>query len=339
MKRLAIVFFIILTATLLLAQANTTPSTPVAIINGQPITSDFLNVMADIKRILYSINTIDEKFFDVLVNTKEGLIFIQRYRYEVLKELVDEMLVQQFATKYGACPTDEEIKKHVEKQIDDSLQKLGITLKDFERYLGDIGMTLSDLKLKFSWIYKTNKCKENLKEQITKNVTVAEAEVKEYYEALKKQAENLVLKNVSIIVTNTKDDAKRALQMLLDGKDFSEVASILSVDKESAKNGGTIGYIDQVKAEELFGEEIAKKLMNATEGVILGPYQVGIHWIIFMVGDEKKQVEEFKSYDEIKEKLKKEILSKKREEYWKKWWDKNFSEFKEKSNIKIYLKF
>ncbi len=313
--------------------ANT--ATPVAIVNGEKIDSDFLNLMADLKRILSSVYTIDEKFFDVLTSTEEGMLFLQRYRYEVLKDIINQMLIQQMAKKEGVYPNEEEIKNYVDTQMKNALKNLGMNEKDFEKYIAEFGLTLDDLKKKFSWIYATNKSLENLKEKITKDATVSVEEIKSYYKENYLSKKDQVQKEVYIIVLDTKDDATKALRRILKGESFEDVAKEMSVDSGTAKDGGKIGFLTEDKMKYLFGNDIAKKIMNSPKDAILGPYKVGVKWVIIKVGESK--TEKVPSFDEIKDEIKKKLLEKKKEEIWNKWWNTEFEEFEKNSEIKVLM--
>ncbi len=178
MKKLS---FILATIVASIYIASATP-TVVAVVNGYEITSDFLDTMADIDRILIGIHSLDAKFFTVLTSTQEGLAFLQRYRLAVLNDLIDQLLIQQLAEKEGVSPSASEVVSAVEKDIDNALKNLKMNREDFEKYLSSIGMNIEELKERLKWMYKTNKSLENLKEKVTKDATVSEDEIRNYYE-------------------------------------------------------------------------------------------------------------------------------------------------------------
>jgi len=310
-------------------------ATPVAVVNGERIDSDFLNLMADLKRILSSVYTIDEKFFDVLTSTREGMLFLQRYRYEVLKDIIDQMLVQQMAKKEGVYPGKEEIKNYVDSQMKDALKNLGMNEKDFEKYIAEFGLTMDDLKRRFSWIYATNRSLDNLKEKVTKDATVSEAEIENYYKENYLSKEDQVQKEVYIIVLDNKDDATKALRRILKGESFEEVAKEMSVDSGTAKDGGRIGFLSEDKIKYLLGNNIAKKVMTSPGNAILGPYKVGVKWVIIKVGNSRK--EKIPSFDEVKEEIKKKLLGEKKQQIWNRWWSTEFEKFKENSDIRVFI--
>ncbi len=309
--------------------AESTP-TVVAIVNGERITSDFLNIMADLNRILIGIHDLDQKFYTALTTTPEGLAFLQKYRRIILDELVDQLLIQQLAEREGVKPDEKEIKKRVQKDIEEALKKIGMSEEDFQKYLSTVGMDLKSLKKKLEWMYRTDESLKNLKEKITKNATVSEDEIRAYFDKIKERKKV----HLYAIFTASEEEAKEALKRIESGESFEEVASSVSLETTSAASGGDLGFLDEEAVKEVFGEDIAKRIFGASEGAILGPYKSGKIWVIFRVG---KIVVENLDYEKVKKDIEKLLLEKKKEEIWNRWWKKNFEAFKKNSQIEIKL--
>ncbi len=326
MKKLVFLLFVVI-STLYIAAA--TP-TVVAVVNGYKITSDFLNTMADMDRILMGIHSLDEKFFTVLTSTQEGLAFLQRYREAVLSELVDQLLIQQLAEKEGVAPSASEVEEAVEKDINDALKNLKMKREDFEKYLSSAGMDMNSLKERLAWMYRTSKSLENLKEKVTRNATVSEDEIKSYYGKIKTKSKV----HLYAIFLKSKSDAEKAMKRIENGEAFTEVASDMSIEKTSAAKGGDLGFLDVRVVESIFGKDYATRIEKASEGAILGPYKMGRSWVIFMVKEKKKET---LKYEDVKKEIEKKLLEEKKEEIWNKWWKKNFEAFKKSSDIKILL--
>ncbi len=304
--------------------------TVVAVVNGYKITSDFLNMMADMNRILMGIHSLDEKFFTVLTSTQEGLAFLQRYREAVLSELIDQLLIQQLAEKEGVSPSESEVEKAVEKDINDALKNLKMKKTDFEKYLSTVGMNMNSLEERLAWMYKTSKSLENLKEKVTKDATVSEAEIKSYYDKIKTKSKV----HLYAIFLGSESDAEKAMKRIENGEAFTEVASDMSIEKTSAAKGGDLGFLDVRVVESIFGKDYASRIEKASEGAILGPYKMGRSWVIFMVKEKKREV---LKYEDVKKEIEKKLLEEKREEIWNKWWKRNFEAFKKNSDIKVLL--
>ncbi len=318
---------ILLGAALAIAEAS---STVVAVVNGYEITSDFLNTMADMDRILMGIQSLDEKFFTVLTSTQEGLAFLQKYRSTVLSDLIDQLLIQQLAEKEGVSPSASEVEKNVEEEIKNALKKLGTSEENFGKYLSSVGMSMSGLRERLKWVYRTSKSLENLKEKITADATVSEEEIKSYYEKIKQS--NKV--HLYAIFLGSEEDAKKAMNRLENGEDFTEVASEMSLEKTSASKGGDLGFLDMKVVESVFGKEYASRIGKAPEGAILGPYNMGRSWVIFMVKEKRTDI---LKYEDVRKKIEEKLLEQKKEEIWNSWWKKHFNEFKKSSEIKLFL--
>ncbi len=326
MKKLS---FILATIVASIYIASATP-TVVAVVNGYEITSDFLNTMADIDRILIGIHSLDAKFFTVLTSTQEGLAFLQRYRLAVLNDLIDQLLIQQLAEKEGVSPSASEVESAVEKDIDDALKNLKMNREDFEKYLSSIGMSIEELKERLKWMYKTNKSLENLKEKVTKDATVSEDEIRNFYEKIKTTDKV----HLYAIFLGSESDAEKAMNRIENGEDFTKVASEMSLEKTSASKGGDLGLLDINVIKRVFGDDYANRISKAPEGAILGPYKIGNSWVIFMIKEKKKET---LKYEEVKKDIERKLLAEKKEKIWNEWWKKHFEEFKKKSDIKILL--
>ena len=181
MRKLIFVILVVLGISLF-GQATTTSSTVVAIVNGNPITSDLLELEADIDGILRSIAQIDLRFFNVLTGTEEGLKLLLKYKQEVLNSLIDDLLVQQLAEKEGVGVSDEEVKKEVEARLKETVETMGITLEDLDKFLQRAGYgDLESFTKRLHWHMKTQLSLQRLQEKITQNATVTLEEAQNYY--------------------------------------------------------------------------------------------------------------------------------------------------------------
>lgn len=77
--------------------------------------------------------------------------------------------------------------------------------------------------------------------ELTKNVTVAEAETKKYYEANPEEFKKPVEKQLREIVLKTQAEANDALVQALQGADFTQLAKDKSIGK-TKENGGDLGF-------------------------------------------------------------------------------------------------
>jgi len=170
-----------------------------------------------------------------------------RYGKDVLKEMVDQKVVEEMAAKY----------------------KIKVSGRDVEREFKMLQATTN------SFTKQNNKNEKRWKEQIrinllleellTKDVRVSTSELESYYEKNKDLFNVPSAYHVSQIVVATLEEADKAIQELAHGSDFSTLAMERSSDEFSANEGGDIGFISE--GDERYPSqyiEIAKELKKGS---------------------------------------------------------------------------
>lgn len=156
---------------------------------------------------------------------------VDQYGESVLHDLIDKEVVFQLAE-------DENIEIHP-KIIDRELARMMVMQ----------GLLSEEEKEK-----KTEKWAEQieyryyLQHLLSKNISVSEAEIEEYYQFYKNQYRFNDMVQLSHILVSTLQEAEYAMARLDEGEPFSEVASDLSIDEESATNGGYLGYYSETSS-------------------------------------------------------------------------------------------
>lgn len=122
-----------------------------------------------------------------------------------------------------------------------------------------------------------------LEKEIESKAKVTDQEVKDYYEKHKEDFAPVSQIRMSLILLKTEEEAKKILERLNKGEDFAKVAKKSSVDLNSAKNGGDLGYLSrgQMTAEL---EAIAVRLKT---GEISEPIKTQSGYQIIKVTDKK----------------------------------------------------
>src|SRR5271168_568525 len=178
-------------------------------------------------------------------------------RLNVLRELIDEEIVQQLAAKMNLTATNEEVDAKLAEF------KAPYTEEQFQQRLKASNQTVDDLKRALRRNLTINKL---FNKEINSKITVTDADVANYYNQHKAEF-NLIETQyhlAQIQVTSlpsaqpgnlqnskaTNDvDAKRKIQALknrLDsGEDFGTIASNFSEQPETATNGGDMGFVGE----------------------------------------------------------------------------------------------
>jgi peptidyl-prolyl cis-trans isomerase SurA len=178
-------------------------------------------------------------------------------RLNVLRELIDEEIVEQRAAKMNLTATNEEVDAKLAEM------KAPYTEEQFQQRLKASNQTLDDVKHSLRRSLTINKL---LNKEINSKITVTDADVASYYNQHKAEFNLLETKYhlATIQVTDqpssqpgnlqgskaTNDvEAKKKIQALknrLDsGEDFGTIASNWSEQPQTAPNGGEMGFIDE----------------------------------------------------------------------------------------------
>ncbi|MBV7509260.1 peptidyl-prolyl cis-trans isomerase [Bacillus sp. sid0103] len=166
-----------------------------------------------------------------------------RYGKDVLKEMVDQKVIEEMAAKYNI--------KVPSQDVDREFRMLQSTTNIFNK------QTIKDEK-KWKEQIRSNLLLEEL---LTKDVEVSTSELKSYYQKNEDLFNVPAAYHLSHIVVGTLEEADRALQELDQGSDFATLAMERSIEEFSANKGGDIGYISE--GDERYPRqyiEIAKEL-------------------------------------------------------------------------------
>jgi len=298
--------------------------TPVATVNGMIITSRDLDIYSRLSYILFMVKQADESFYNALVSTKEGVAFIREYQKLKLAELVDRMLLKQWANMRGIIVDEKKIAESVESELFKVLEQQGIGTKELETYaaLQGYGST-EELKegLVKEQVYRAYLMK--VFNYVTSSATVTTEEIDKYYSEHKEEFYEPSKVHVMAVKTPSKKMAEAALEDIRNGVDFEEVAK-----KYSVLSKVDLGW--KTKAE-IENEMAAEALFLASKGAVLGPYEVENGWMIYkLLG---RRSERQLTPEEARAKIVGKLLDVKRRDLWNKWYDNEFTKFKERSVV------
>ena len=173
----------------------------------------------------------------------------------ILRSMIEEEILQQRAAKFNLTASDEDVNAELIKM------KTPFTQDEFDRQLKQHNQTLDDLKRDISRQLTQSKL---LNKEIESKINITDAAISEYYNSHKALFNFIEPRyNIARIVVSTAPspqttnlqnnkassdaDAKKKIEALhakLDsGEDFGSLAMNYSEDKDSASNGGDMGFV------------------------------------------------------------------------------------------------
>jgi peptidyl-prolyl cis-trans isomerase SurA len=279
----------------------------VAIVNDTLITqSDLNNTFEPIRQKIEAQTTGAERE-TTLKKTQEA----------ILNQMIDNILIEQQATKLGITVKDEE----VTGTIRNILSQKNLTMNEFEKILDKEGMSIEAYK-------------QDVKEQMTRSrvirrelrtaISVSDEEIGEYYAQHRAEYESQMAVRIKQIVLffpeNADNDMKRKmkgdmeeiLRRLKSGEPFAKLAAQFS-QGPTAKDGGDIGFIERgIMNPEM--EQVAFALEpGQVSGVIEFPAGLSIITVTDKRGGSTRMVESVRN--EIKDKIMDTKMEKKYDEW------------------------
>jgi parvulin-like peptidyl-prolyl isomerase len=162
---------------------------------------------------------------------------------------------------------------------------------------------------------------------VTAKAKVSDEEVKKYYEnnaARFKQPESVKLRIISV---KDEQKARDILAMLKSGDDFGEIASNMSEDSYRAK-GGDVGYMHKGRMLPEI-EDAAFKLKIGEISDVINAENI---WYIIKLEDKKPEHQ--LSFEEVRDKLEKDLERERIKELNDKW----IADLRAKAKIEVLLK-
>jgi parvulin-like peptidyl-prolyl isomerase len=201
------------------------PTKPIAVVNGEPLSrEEFENIWDRLPKPM----------------TKATPEVEQAQRLELLNLLIDETLFQQFLKKTVPSPDPALVQQRI-GELDRSLKAKG---KSLEEYYKETGQSPARMQRDIAAVIQWNA-------YVKKHVT--EEQLKQCYEDHRELLDGVMIRASHIYIPaernaepKTHQTAVQQLQSLrqelLQGTDFAALAKQHSQDRNTAKNGGDLGY-------------------------------------------------------------------------------------------------
>lgn len=155
--------------------------TPVAVVNGEPITREELDSASRLNQILFNLYFQYPQFAQVLLGTPEGKAFLDRYQREVLENLILRKIQIQEARARGLIPSAARVEELVNQALDHIKSYYGLSDEELVAELAAEGLTLEQFKAQLAGQAQEQALLETLKEAVTGEVQVSDEEIAAYY--------------------------------------------------------------------------------------------------------------------------------------------------------------
>jgi len=208
-----------------------------------------------------------------------------KYGKDVLKEMVDQKVIEEMAAKYNIKVSDQDVEREY--------RMLQTTYNTFSQK-NHQNETKWKEQIRSSLL---------LEEILTKDVSVSNRELKRYYTKNKSLFSVPAAYHLSHIVVKTKKEAETAAKELAHGSSFSAMAMERSLEEFSANEGGDIGYISE--GDERFPKQYITAAKKLKTKAVSKPIKVKEGYALLKL-DGKISGKSY-SYNEVKDQIRRQI--------------------------------
>lgn len=205
--------------------------------------------------------------------------FLQQGNYaadDLKCRILDQLLLNKLLIHQAGIDSvtvdEDQVNQKINSNMAYYIQQFGSAEKLEQFY----GKSIPELKEEFKPMVRDQMIAQQMQSTITKDITVSPAEVKAFYNSIPQDSLPLINAEVEYaqIIRNVKigDAEKKAAkeqiteirERIKKGEEFSTMAVLYSMDKESARNGGELGFVNRGDLVPAF-EAVAFRLKNTSE--------------------------------------------------------------------------
>lgn len=210
----------------------------------------------------------------------------EELRCRIIDQLLLNKLLLHHAGIDSVTVTDDQVDQKLNQNMSYYIQQIG-SVEALEKYYGK---SVSELKEEFRPMIRDQLITQQMQSKVTGGVTASPSDVKNFFESIPPDSLPLINSEVeySQIIKDVKvsdeqkqkarDEIDTLRQRILNGEDFSTLAILYSQDKESAKQGGELGFVNRGDLVPEF-EAAAFRLKSLTETSPVIETQFGFHII------------------------------------------------------------
>jgi foldase protein PrsA len=203
-----------------------------------------------------------------------------------LKTMIDRTVVKQLAKENKIKVPD----KVIDRELSLLTSMQGVMTKEETK------------ALQASW-REDIRYRYQLEALLTKDISIDEQKVKEFYEKYKNQYNFKSAMQLSHIVVKDKDVAEKVIKELDDGASFDLLAREYSIDEDSKKDGGYLGFI--TTSSQFFPSEYESTIKDMKSHSYSEPIKVNKGYAVVYLHQLLPSIEF--TYDEIKPYVKSEL--------------------------------
>jgi len=269
----------------------------VATVNGVKITRGELDANPSTVQL---IATMKSYYGDNYTTNEEAMSYFKTQKTSILQQMISEELAIQKAKELNLGQDAAAVQTEADAKYEEI--KNGYSTEDeFKTALSSSGFD----ETSFKEYLKKQIVIQKVIDNITKDVTVTDQAIKDYYDANPyKYTESPNTIHVAHILVATEDEAKAVKARLDAGEDFAAVAKDKSTDTSNKDNGGdlgTVNYVDSGYDETFMAAAIALNV-----GQVSDPVQTsfGYHIIKCIAKTEYPE----KAFDTVKDEIKTTLM-------------------------------
>lgn len=294
-------------------------STVVAKVDGQNITLGEVD-----EKMPGVIDQLKKKYGDNYNSNEEAVKALENQRKTTLDNMVMEKVLVIEAKKLDLVPSEDELKKEIDKKIED-LKKVYGSEDAYNKAVESAGFnneTLNDF-------LKNQIIAQKTMDYAVKDVNITDEDVQKYYDENKdSQFTQKPGANLSHILVKTEDEAKEIKSQLDNGANFEELAKKYGTDGTKDK-GGALGFVEYDATN--YDKDFLAAAKNLGNDEISGPVKTQFGWHIIKATNVKKEAT-ITPFDQVKDKIKEFLTNQKKQEAF----TKSYDEWKKELGVKVY---
>ena len=294
--------------------SDSVPADAVAVVDGDEVAKSDYDALIEQARKSYT-------------NQKRDFPKAGTPEFQTLKNQAVQFLVQREQFEQQAAELDVEV---TDKQVAERLEQIKKQYfsgdsKKYEQQLADQGLTDKQVRADI----RAQIVSEEIFEQVTKDVKVSDADVKDYYEKNQEQFSTPESREVRHILVKTKAKADEIAAELKSGGDFAALAKQHSTDTGSKESGGKL-TITRGQTVAPFDKEAFRLAKNEVSKPVKTEF--GFH-LIEALSDVKKA--DKAPLKEVQDQIRQQLLQTKKNEAMTAWVDDLKKEYDDKVSYAV----